>query len=288
MNFFSTTLKTTALPLFLGILLSLSGFLQIEYDKIVHPYQVFTTETRYILPTILIKNFSFGFNNILADLYWVRAIQDFSIWDGKDPFYLQEYKNIATLDPSFSYPYLLGILAFTSRSVNDRNATTTVLDTFEPVARTGIHNLPNNWEIPFYMGTGFQLTKRPEKALEYLKIAASHTDAPEIIHKVYTSYLTRTLTGDNAAKEFVKAIFDTTESKTTKKILENGIAVSNLTEILKSLTARYNKKYGFYPQSLNDLVEAKMIRPNTGLTDTFTIMFNPNNGDVRVNVKTAK
>jgi hypothetical protein len=46
-------------------------------------------------------------------------------------------------------------------------------------------NLPENWEIPFYLGTAFQLTKAPEKALPYLRIASQKPNAPEIIQKVY-------------------------------------------------------------------------------------------------------
>jgi hypothetical protein len=251
----------------------------------MHPKIIFETETRYILPTVIVKNFSFGLKNILADLYWVKAIQDFSIWDGKDPFYVQEYKNIATLDPKFSYPYLLGILTFTSRSVNDKNASSSLLETIEPVIAIGIQNLPNNWEIPFYLGTGFQLTKRPEKALPYLKLAASHPDAPERVHTVYTSYLKRTLTGDNAAKEFIKTIYDTTSSETTKKILKNGVMINDLTEILKSVVLNFKKKYGVYPNTFDDLVAAKMIKPNTGLNNEFNITINRYNGDVKVTLK---
>lgn len=287
MNFF-TNIKGSSTLIIVLLLLSFGAILQLKYDKIVHPRIMFTTETRYILPASIVSNFSFGFKNIIADLYWVRAIQDFSVWDGKDTFYAQEYKNIATLDPKFSYPYLLGILTFTSRSANDKNASSSLLLTLEPTIQTGIKNLPDNWEIPFYYGTGFQLTKNPEKALYYLKIAAAHPDAPPRIHEVYASYLKRALTGDNAAREFIKAIYETTESETTKKILEEGIMISDLTEILKGVVTKYKTTYGVYPNSFNDLVTAKMIQAGPELQKTFSITINKYTGEVKVTARGVK
>lgn len=288
MKFFTTNISKLSVVIFLLLLLASAALLQKKYDAIVHPQIVFTTETRYILPTFIVKNFSFGFKNILADLYWVRAIQDFSIWDGTDPFYLQEYKNITTLDPAFSYPYLLGILTFTSRSVNDKNGKMTTLETLEPTIALGMKSLPDNWEIPFYLGTGFQLTKNPEKALYYLKIAASHPDAPERIHNAYTTYLKNTLTGKSASgTDLVKAIYETTSSETTKKILKEGVMINDLTDIIKTVVASYKNKYGIYPSSLNDLINRKMIREDAGpeLKNNYNIVINSNTGNVTITAR---
>lgn len=288
MNFFTTNKKGLPVLIFSLLLLASVALLQKKYDTIMHPKLIFTTETKYVLPSSIVSNFSFGFKNVMADLYWVNAIQDFSIWDGKDPFYVQEYKNIATLDPKFSYPYLLGILTFTSRSADDKNAGTSTLLMIEPVVTMGIKNLPDNWEIPFYYGTGFQITKNPEKALYYLSLAASHPDAPARIHEVYSSYLKRALIGDNAAKEFVKAIYDTTDSETTKKILKEGIMINDLTEILKGVVKNYKTKYGFYPSSINNLVSAKMIQAGPELEKDFSITINKYSGDVKVVARGVK
>lgn len=285
MNFFNTY-KNKALFIFFVILLLLSAvLLQKKYDDIVHPRFIFKTETKYILPSSVVSNLSFGFKNILADLYWVKAIQDFSVWDGKDSFYLQEYKNIVALDPYFSYPYLLGILTFTSKSVNDKNGELSLLETIEPTIQIGIKNLPNNWEIPFYMGTGFQLTKNPEKALYYLKIAASNPEAPERVQAIYKSYLKNTLTGEAASRAFIKTIYETTESETTKKILKENVLINDLTEILENLVATYKEKYGFYPNSIDDLVKRKLIQSSTALKADFNITINRNNGEVKITPK---
>lgn len=290
MVFPAATKNRIILTVTIATLLTVAIETQLKYDAIMHPKIVFTTETRYILPTVIVKNFSFGFKAVIADLYWVKAIQDFSIWDGKDPFYLQEYKNVTALDPKFSYPYLLGILTFTSRSVDDRNSTSTILDTLEPTVQIGIQSLPTNWEIPFYMGTGYQLDHNTEKALYYLKLASSHEDAPDIIHQVYKTYLKNTLMGKTAAgkdasSDLIKAIYQTTESETTKKILEEGVRVNDLTEILDGMTQTYYKKYGYYPSSLDDLASHGIIKITDALTKEFRITFNDHTGKVTVTAR---
>lgn len=285
MKFLTITKKSSFILIVCLVLLFAGAITQTRYDKIMHPHFMFTTETKYILPSSVITHASFGFKNILADLYWVKAIQDFSTWDGKDPFYAQEYKNIATLDPFFSYPYLLGILTFTSRATTDKNAASSTLNQIEPVIAIGMKTLPKNWEIPFYMGTGYQLNKMPEKALYYLKIAAEKELAPERVKSVYTSYLKRTLTGDNAAKEFIKTIYETTESETTKKILEDGIATENLTQVIQMIAASYKNKFGVYPRSVDDLMAAKMILHGDALQARFTIKISRTTGKVEVTAK---
>ena len=282
MKFFKKHSLVLSLAL-IAVLLFSASLLQKKYDDIVHPQILFTTETRYVLPAHIVSMFSFGFKNVIADLYWVKAIQDFAIWDGMDPFYAQEYRNIATLDPKFPYPYLLGILTFTSKGKRE------VLEQIEPVTQIGIRELPNEWEIPFYLGTGFQLVKTPEKALPYLKISSEISDAPDQIKRAYKNYLKQTLTGTKPSGEInndlIKTIYDNTKSETTKKIIEDGVMVNTLTEIIQTLVKKYRTLYGEYPQSIDLLAEKKMIQLAPLLKEKFTITINQNTGAVTVTPK---
>jgi hypothetical protein len=286
MNFFKKNKYDLLISYFLITLFICIVVLQITYDKREHPQIIFKTEKKYVLPSSVVKNFSFGFDNILADLYWIKAIQDFSIWNGTDDFYVQEYENIATLDPKFSYPYLLGILTFTSRSTSDKNASTSTLEKIEPVTQIGIKNLPDNWEIPFYIGTGFQLIKNAEKSLPYLKIASSRESSPELVKKAYRTYLKNTLTGKSASgQDLVKTIYETTTSETTKKILEKGVKANDLKEILELIAQEYKKKYGVFPSSVHDLITRKMLRVGPELENEFKITFNKYTGEITVTGK---
>ncbi len=293
MKFVTPKSDTIFASIIISLMLSVAAWVQITYDIIEHKDTAFTTESKYIIPDKIIKNFSFGFDNVLADYYWVKAIQDFSIWDGKDPFYLQEYKNITTLDPKFEYPYLLAILMFTSSTVNNTNSSKNMLLELEPLIQKGIEELPESWEIPFYMGTGFQLSKSPDKALYYLKLASDNKDAPSIIQQVYRTHLKNILSGKDASgkkasQELLNAIYETTSSNTTKKVLESSVKINDLTAIFEEANKNYFKKYGIYPESLYDLVEDGIISLETvkALNKTYKIIFNMQNGKATITQKT--
>ena len=258
------------------------AFLQKHHDTIKKPTRYGTPgNIKYVLPASVMKNLSFGFNNVLADFYWIQVIQDLTDWDRtpRTDFYIQEYRNIATLDPNFAYPYLFGILIAASKKYPES------LLSMEPIVNIGIQNMPNNWEIPFYLGTGFQMTFTPDKALFYLKMASEVPNAPEKVREIYKSYLKKTISGEAANKEFIRLIYDTTTSKTTKKILKNNIVINDLTEVLQGLVSNYKKKYGYYPGSLDELVQKKMIRLGDDLKDGFIVTINRNTGEVEVVAK---
>lgn len=277
---------TTGVFVILFVLVSL---MQYAYDSIVHPKGVvFQTETRYVMPPSIVKKLSFGFNNVLADFYWVNIIQDFSIWNGRDTFYLDEYRNVATLDPKFSFPYLLGILTFASREINYKETAgvyKTDVDTFEPIVALGMKNIPDSWEIPFYMGTAYQLTKSPDKALAYLKIASENSSAPERVRNAYKTYLKNVLTGKNIGTDLVKTIYETTSNKTTKKIIQDGILAKTLEDILQGIVNDFRKRFGYYPSSLNDLATHKMINLVPELQHDYSITIERGSGIVTVKTK---
>lgn len=261
--------------------------LQYKYDKIVHPYVTFAYETHYVMPASLVKNFSFGFKNVMADFYWIGIIQDFSIWNGSDSFYLRKFENLSVLDPHFSYPYLLGILTVTSRSTKydpASPATVTIYD-IEPIATLGLKNNPKSWEIPFYLGTAFQITKAPEKALQYLKIASEIEGAPDFTKRAYDSYSKNVSKGDNVSQALIKIIYETTESKTTKKILKEGMIARDLTRVIQGVVTEYRLKYKKYPSSFNDLVVTHMVQNTDKVESEFTIMIDSKTGIVTVTPK---
>ena len=60
MNFFTKYKNNIPVVFSLVLLLGIAVTIQTKYDAIMHPQIVFSTETRYILPSSIVKNFSFG------------------------------------------------------------------------------------------------------------------------------------------------------------------------------------------------------------------------------------
>lgn len=277
MKFFSTYKKQILLCLLFVFLFNSVAYLQKKYDTSVQLKDFFDpTVRKYIFPPQILKYFSFGFNNVLADFYWINIIQDYSGWNRADNFYINEYKNLVTLDPHFSYPYLFGILTISSKAKPEN------LIHFEPVTNIGLEALPYNWEIPFYLGTQFHLLKNDPKALYYLKIASSLPLTPHNVQYIYTMYEKKFLSGNTASQALIKTIYDTTTSSTTKKIIKNQIVINSLIQTLQPVIQNYKNKYGMYPSSLNDLIINNMIQVNTEFKTDFIITINKNTGEITI------
>lgn len=273
--------KYTILGIFFGVFLfACVAVLQTKYDKIVHPRLVINVKvTKRIMPANVVKNFSFGFRNVLADYYWINIIQDLPGWDRTDDFYIDEFRNLVTLDPKFSYPYLFGILTISIKT--DPKS----VEKVEPIANVGINALPYNWEIPFYLATTFNLVKNYEKALEYVEIAVTRPIIPESVAHAYKSFSKKVITGDNATRSFVQTIYDTTESQTTKKIIREGMVIGDLTQSIKKVVDDFKNIYGRYPNSLDELVEKNMIQILPALKSEFNVLIDKNTGDVEITPK---
>ena len=54
----------------------------------------------------------------------------------------------------------------------------------------------------------------------------------------------------------------------------------------KSIINEYKNKYGKYPESLDDLIQHKMLQISPELEEQFIIMINKNTGSVEVESKT--
>ena len=256
--------------------------LQTTYDSnvIMHLYGTIEKNTdKYILPAFIVKNFSFGFNAVLADAYWVTAIQDFSSWDRTADFYYREYENISTLDPTFAYPYLFGILVTASKKYPDS------VNKMEPIAQVGIDNLPYNWEIPFYLGSQFNLLKSFPKALHYMTIAAYRPIVPRPILQAYESFLKKKSVDNETTRSVMKAMYDTTDSKKNKQIIRTGLITEELNSVLKDPLSKYKTKNGVYPSTINDLIKANLIQVSPTILKDYTITIDTLTGQVTITPK---
>ncbi len=277
MNFLRKNKKNIPIVFFYFFLFFLIAFFQIMYDKNVELKNFYTPGIhKHILPASVVKNLSFGFDNFLADVYWINIVQDLADWDRKNDFYIEEYRNLAMLDPQFSYPYLFGILTVASKRFPNG------LNKMEPIANVGIQHLPYNWEIPFYLGTQFHLLQNYTKAFYYIEIAASRPIIPDSVYYAYTKYSQKKITGNSASKEFIKTMYDTTKSTTTKKILKQGMILSDLTQAMQIIVENYKTKFGMYPKSVDEMVEHNMIEVTPALKKEFIVTIDKNTGVVEI------
>ena len=133
-------------------------------------------------PDILVPSYSsvrlvsFGFDKLLADLYWLSFISYYG--DGvarqKDHYMLADkYLDLITsLDPQFVQPYWFVAFTVGSDQKNPARA--------DELLKRGIDANQNNWYIPYIAGFNqYMFAKNELKAAKYYRMASKFPDAPD-------------------------------------------------------------------------------------------------------------
>lgn len=261
---------------------------QKKHDKLSLPSTTrIKAETRNLLPARFLPYITFGFTNIITDSYWIRAVQDFTVWDGKDEYYLNYFKNISTLDPTFEYPYLFSIL------IVPQKKDIVTLNKIAEFADNGIQAIPTSWQIPFYLGTQYYLfTKKYDPAEKYLSIAAKVNNAPDGVFLIYSTFVGRNnplhIRSESdfiLQKELLKVIYNNTDNETIKEMAGKGIEEKFISQMLEKGIIAYKEKYKQYPKSVEEMMAVNFISLPQAFLDGFMVEIHGRDGSFRVVAK---
>ncbi len=280
-------------PITTGVLIvSLVGII-VTFQKIHDSYnKPFTTkitaQTRNLLPAKFLPYITFGFDNFITDMYWLRAVQDFVAWDGRDPYYLNYFRNISTLDPTFKYPYLFSIL------IVPQNKDIVTLNEVARIAENGLKFIPTSWEIPFYLGTQYYLfTKEYTLAESYLERAAKIPGAPDGVFLLYSNFIGRNspmpVRGAEdyiLAQQLLKVIANNTDNETIKKMAEKGITEKLVTQMLEKGIIAYKERYKRYPRTTQEMINVNFVNLPQEFLENFDVTINQTNGSFMITEKT--
>ena len=131
----------------------------------------------YIPSGKFLKPFTLGFNQLIADYFWIKTISYFGdhlMSDRKYPWLYHILDLVTTLDPHFIWPYYFGgtILSLEAEQVDQSNL----------ILKKAMRYHPDVWEFPFYLGFNhWYHYNNPSKAASYIEIAAKLPDAPEYL-----------------------------------------------------------------------------------------------------------
>ena len=166
-----------------------------------------------------------GFNNLMADILWVEAIQYLgeakTITDEIATTIYQKIERITELDPHFIMAYRLAGLTLTDKRP----------DLSIRILSKGLENNPGaSWEIPFYAGVvSYFWLKDYREAVRYLEAATAYPECPDFIER----FLARATTEVGSYKDALllwEGIYEGTESST-----ERGIAVRHLIRLCSQI-----------------------------------------------------
>ncbi len=207
-----TTLYTwiVVFSLALGTVLSLN---------ILQKYQTKSTEFLLYLPSGKnLKPIALGYNQMLADLLWIKTVSYFGshfMTDKEYPWLFHILTLIIDLDPRFDFPYYFGGIVLSLEGSQAENA--------NKILEKGIEAYPNKWEYPFYIGFNlYYHLGDPLKAAPYIEQASLLPGAPQFT-KTLAGTLYEKSGKNNAALEFYRGVYNNTANEIVREKVANRI-----------------------------------------------------------------
>ncbi|MFH1073529.1 MAG: hypothetical protein V1752_00415 [Candidatus Firestonebacteria bacterium] len=139
-----------------------------------------------------------GFRVIVADFLWMDAVQYLGNLENEKEKYKQIYpkaKDIITLDPNFTYPYIAvsGILFF---ELNEK-------DTAIEFIKYGIKNNPNYWQLSLYLAAyTYSKDDNLRMVVHNIKSAIKQENHPPMLERILGSIYIKLAKKEPANKDF--------------------------------------------------------------------------------------
>jgi len=188
-------------------------FIQLNIDNNFSYQQI---EKMLYLPSgKFIKPLCLGFDELVADILWIKAVGYFGTHvktDRNYPWLYHMLDLITTLDPLYQYPYEFGAIIFSLEADNVHQSIS--------ILKKGIKNYPDYWRFYFYLGFDyFFILKEPTIAADYIAKAATLPGHPPYLPRLAAS-LYAVSQGKEHAIIFLKQIYENTQDKQIRSMLE--------------------------------------------------------------------
>jgi hypothetical protein len=141
-------------------------------------------QNRFIPPPPIFRHFHFGYNETLADLFWIRVVQDFSVCEEaidsfagtnagvtcRKGWVFQMLDLVTDLAPRFQMPYYYGATNL-SVLVNDPSGAKIIFD-------KGLKQMPDVWDISYRAAYHYLIELKDKETAAKLLIQAGKNGAP--------------------------------------------------------------------------------------------------------------
>ncbi|XGC81859.1 tetratricopeptide repeat protein [Bdellovibrio bacteriovorus] len=169
-NKFTSKIPSILLGIFALVLITFSQLKRSSVSEINH---------QLIPPPPMIQHMSFGFQEVIADSLWIRAIQDFDYCEKEiaervctnNSWLYKMLDAITDLSPNFRIPYAAGALALTV-IITDIDGATKIFD-------KGVKAFPNDWPILYRAAYHYLYEVKDKKRAAELLIQAGENGAPQ-------------------------------------------------------------------------------------------------------------
>ena len=240
-------------------------------------------EVLYLPSGKVLKALSLGHYGLIADIYWMRAVQ---YYGGKRLQNANQYQLLGplidiatTLDPQLLHAYRFGSIFLSEKSPIGAQQPEKAIALLEK----GIRYNPNEWQL--YRDLGFvyywYLEDYKRAAESFLEGSQNPRSAKWM--KTFAAELLAKGNSREAAKFLWQEVYDTSESGTLKKnAKENLLRLQALDDIdiLKSLISKVEAKTGRKVLSMQELVQLGLLKQLPLDPKGFPYALNPETGEV--------
>ncbi len=234
-------------------------------------------EVLYISSPNLLKRMSLGYDGLLADVYWTRAVQYFGdkLTRGSEHFDLLAplLEITTTLDPHLLIAYEYGSNFLAPKIPGGAGEPERAVK----LAEFGIRNNPNQWHLYYDLGFIYYM-----ELGDYANAEKAFADGAKVPNAHPVMAIMAAKMAEHAGNiETARLMWSTTYQTThDPNIKSNAIAHLNALQvdqdvtILEALVSHYREKTGHLPRSFSDLEAANMLRgvPTDPLGNTYKLM----------------
>ncbi len=210
----------------------------------------------------MVKRLSLGYDGLLADIYWTRAVQYFG---ERHVARASHYHLLApllaittTLDPHLVVAYQFGANFLSPKPPYGAGMPDKAIELVE----YGIRNNPDDWKLYYELGFIYYMDMK-----DYGRAAEAFGRGSKVPHAhPFLKVLAAEMAQHAGDTQMARALWTTTyESSQDKQIRGNAVAhlraiqVEDDVTALQELVARYGQKTGQLPASMSDLVAAGLL-----------------------------
>jgi|UniRef100_A0A7C3UQ45 tetratricopeptide (TPR) repeat protein len=220
--------------------------------------ELLVEELAYFPSGKFLKPMVIEYENLAADLVWLRAIQYYGhhlMTDRRYTWLGHIFSILTQLDPKFIGAYRFGGM-------------TLAWDAGEPeeainLLRRGMRFNPLRWELPFDIAFIYYMISRDyEKAGDYFYIASKMPETWGISHRWAAFSYGRTEKRREFGKILFQDLYESTKNPEMKRIARRGLKFIKREEDMEYLQKgidNYYQKYKKYPADLKELLASGFI-----------------------------
>ena len=244
----------------LFILLTLSLFFSIQTLDKKYPSQ--TVESFLYLPSgTFLKGAALGYDEMLADLLWIKAVGYFGghIRTDRNYTWLAHLLDVVTtLDPLYQYPYEFGGVVLAAEVGEVDKSIALLKKGMKNVSR----NDPRYWYFPFFLAYDYMYHKDDYlTAAHYLEQAVKFSQSPAYLPRL-VARLYANADSPEVAVTFLQEMIKATEKQDLrdrlKERLHQVIHRANM-KMLKQGVEAFYLKFQKYPASIEELLTAGIL-----------------------------